>query len=87
MEDADKDSEWLMERAPEVEDVLLLKAKVEIAKGELANALSFYNKVIEQNPFSIDGYRGRAELKQKTGDQQGAEEDLARLQEIEKPAE
>ena len=45
------------------------------------------NKVIEQNPFSIDGYRGRAELKQKTGDQQGAEEDLARLQEIEKPAE
>lgn len=87
VEDADKDSEWLMERAPEVEDVLLLKAKVEIAKGELANALSFYNKVIEQNPFSIDGYRGRAELKQKTGDQQGAEEDLARLQEIEKPAE
>ena len=87
VEDADKDSEWLMERAPEVEDVLLLKAKVEIAKGELANALSFYNKVIEQNPFSIDGYRGRAELKQKTGDQQGSEEDLARLQEIEKPAE
>ena len=54
VEDADKDSEWLMERAPEVEDVLLLKAKVEIAKGELAKALSFYNKVIEQNPFSAE---------------------------------
>lgn len=82
VEDADKDSEWLMERAPEVEDVLLLKAKVEIAKGELAKALSFYNKVIEQNPFSIDGYSERAKLKMQMDDQQGAAEDLAKLKDI-----
>ena len=82
VEDADKDSEWLMERAPEVEDVLLLKAKVEMAKGELAKALSFYNKVIEQNPFSIDGYSERAKLKMQMDDQQGAAEDLAKLKDI-----
>lgn len=86
-DEAEKDCQWLLERAADVEDVLILKAQVEIAKGNHVEALSWYDKVIEQNPFSIDGYRGRAELKQKTGDQQGAEEDLARLQEIEKPAE
>jgi tetratricopeptide (TPR) repeat protein len=55
---------------------------VEIAKGELANALSFYNKVIEQNPFSIDGYSERAKLKMQMDDQQGAAEDLAKLKDI-----
>ena len=63
-------------------EVLLLKAKVEIAKGELAKALSFYNKVIEQNPFSIDGYSERAKLKMQMDDQQGAAEDLAKLKDI-----
>ena len=86
-DEAEKDCQWLMERADDVEDVLILKAQVEIAKGKYDKALSWYNKVIEQNPFSIDGYRERAELKKKMGDQQGAEEDLAKLQEIEKTEE
>lgn len=86
-DEAEKDCQWLMERADDVEDVLILKAQVEIAKGKYDEALSWYNKVIEQNPFSIEGYRERAELKKKTGDQQGAEEDLAKLQEIEKTEE
>ena len=80
---AEKDCQWLMERAADVEDVLILKAQVEIAKGNYSEALTCYNKVIEQNPFSIEGYRERAELKRNTGDQHGAEEDLAKLQEIE----
>ena len=82
VEAAEQDSQWLLERTSSVEDVLILKAKVETAKGNHSEALSYYDKVIEGNPFSIEGFTLRAELKKKMGDQQGAEEDLARLREI-----
>lgn len=82
VEAAEQDSQWLLERASSVEDVLILKAKVETAKGNHSEALSYYDKVIEGNPFSIEGFTLRAELKKQMGDQQGAEEDLARLREI-----
>ncbi|MBP5569459.1 MAG: hypothetical protein J6X46_00275, partial [Prevotella sp.] len=81
-EAAEQDCQWLLERASSVEDVLILKAKVETAKGNYSEALSYYDKVIEGNPFSIEGFTLRAELKKQMGDQQGAEEDLARLHEI-----
>jgi tetratricopeptide (TPR) repeat protein len=82
VEAAEQDCQWLLERASSVEDVLILKAKVETAKGNHSEALSYYDKVIEGNPFSIEGFTLRAELKKLMGDQQGAEEDLARLREI-----
>ena len=82
VEAAEQDCQWLLERASSVEDVLILKAQVEIAKGKYDEALSWYNKVIEQNPFSIEGFTLRAELKKQMGDLQGAEEDMARLREI-----
>jgi tetratricopeptide (TPR) repeat protein len=82
VEAAEQDCQWLLERASSVEDVLILKAKVETAKGNHSEALSYYDKVIEGNPFSIEGFTLRAELKKQMGDQQGAEADLARLREI-----
>lgn len=82
VEAAEQDCQWLLERVSSVEDVLILKAKVETAKGNHSEALSNYDKVIEGNPFSIEGFTLRAELKKQMGDQQGAEEDLARLREI-----
>ena len=82
VEAAEQDCQWLLERASSVEDVLILKAKVETAKGNHSEALSYYDKVIEGNPFSIEGFTLRAELKKLMGDLQGAEEDLARLREI-----
>lgn len=82
VEAAEQDCQWLLERASSVEDVLILKAKVETAKGNHSEALSYYDKVIEGNPFSIEGFTLRAELKKQIGDQQGAEDDLARLREI-----
>ena len=82
VEAAEQDCQWLLERASSVEDVLILKAKVETAKGNHSEALSYYDKVIEGNPFSIEGFTLRAELKKQMGDQQGAEDDLARLREI-----
>ena len=42
-DEAEKDCQWLMERADDVEDVLILKAQVEIAKGKYDEALSWYN--------------------------------------------
>ena len=82
VEAAEEDCQWLMERAADVEDVLLLKAQVETAKGQLEEAITYYGKVIETNPFSIEGYQQRAEVRAKTGDQQGAEEDRAKVQEL-----
>lgn len=82
VEAAEEDCQWLLDRAASVEDVIILKAKVETAKGNHGEALSYYDKVIEGNPFSIEGFTLRAELKRLMGDQQGAEEDLARLREI-----
>jgi tetratricopeptide (TPR) repeat protein len=82
VEAAEQDCQWLLERASSVEDVLILKAKVETVKGNHSEALSYYDKVIEGNPFSIEGFTLRAELKKQMGDQQGAEDDLARLREI-----
>ena len=82
VEAADEDSQWLMERAAEVEEVLMLKAQVETAKGQLKEALIHYDKVIEVNPFSLEGYRERAVIKENIGDHQGAEEDLAKVQEL-----
>lgn len=82
VEAAEQDCQWLLERDSSVEDVLILKAKIETAKGNHREALSYYDKVIEGNPFSIEGFTLRAELKKQMGDQQGAEEDLARLREI-----
>ena len=82
VEAAEQDCLWLLERASSVEDVLILKAKVETAKGNHSEALSYYDKVIEGNPFSIEGFTLRAELKKQMGDLQGAEEDMARLREI-----
>ena len=82
VEAAEQDCQWLLERASSVEDVLILKAKVETAKGNHSEALSYYDKVIEGNPFSIEGFTLRAELKKQMGDLQGAEEDLERLREI-----
>ena len=82
VEAADEDSQWLLEKAAEVEEVLMLKAQVETAKGQLNEALTYYDKVIEVNPFSLEGYRERAAIKENIGDHQGAEEDLAKVQEL-----
>ena len=82
IEAADQDCQWLLERAGQVEDVLILKANIETAKENYDEALSYFDKVIEGNPFSIEGYSQRAELKKKMGDLKGAEEDLAKLRDI-----
>jgi len=79
---ADNDVKWLVEHLAENEDVLLLKARVEEAKGNRDEAVLIYNKVIELNPFNVAAFRGRGAVKLAQGDKQGAEEDMRMVLEL-----
>lgn len=82
LDEATSDIDWLLERAPEHEDVLLMKARLEHQKGKNDEALIYYNKVIDVNPFSADAYRERADIRKEQGDEAGYEEDLQQALEI-----
>lgn len=82
MREADEDAAWLLEHAPENEDVLMLKARIEKAKDNIAGAMTYYNKVTEVNPFHIDAYSERGELKIATGDESGGNDDIRQANEL-----
>lgn len=69
------DADYLEQRLPEQEEVLLLKARCLSAQNQHAEAEQRYAKVIELNPFSIDGYRGRGAERLAQGNRKGAAED------------
>ena len=60
---ADADADWLLEHVGDHEDVLLLKARIEAAKGNSEEAIHTYDKVVEVNPFCIEAFRERGQLK------------------------
>lgn len=80
--EADEDADRLLKDYPESEDVLMLKARVERAKGNADEAILYYNKVIDANPFNADAYRERGELRTSTGDESGGEDDLKHAAEL-----
>lgn len=80
--EADEDAAWLLKHAPENEDVLMLKARIEKAKDNIARAMTYYNKVTEVNPFHIDAYRERGELRIATGDESGGKTDISHANEL-----
>lgn len=79
---ADSDATWLTDNAAEHEDVLLLKARVETAKGNDEAAIGIYDRVTEVNPFSIEAFRERGQLKYNRGDKAGAEADMQTVLEL-----
>lgn len=79
--DADEDATWLLERVPDNEDVLMLKAEIESVRDNIDAAITYYNKVTDINPFNIKAYQKRGELKLKKGDDSGAKEDFEKAQE------
>ena len=79
---AETDADWLLEHVGDHEDVLLLKARVESAKGQAQEAIHIYNKVVEVNPFQIDAFRERGRLKLELGDKAGAEQDMQTVLEL-----
>lgn len=79
---AETDADWLLEHVGDHEDVLLLKARVEAAKGQAQDAIRVYGKVIEVNPFQIDAFRERGRLRLDLGDKAGAEQDMQTVLEL-----
>ncbi len=79
---AETDADWLLEHVGDHEDVLLLKARVEAAKGLAQEAIRVYDKVIEVNPFLIDAFRERGRLRLDLGDKAGAEQDMQTVLEL-----
>ena len=79
---ADNDAQWLLENTDDDEDVYLFKARVERAKENYKEAIHYYNKVTEVNPFRIEAFRERGAVKLATGDKEGADEDGRKLLEL-----
>ena len=77
------DADNLYQRIEENEDVLLLKARVEKALGNLKEAEKVYTKAIDFNPFLIEAYKERSEVRTALGDTAGAKEDQTRVDEME----
>lgn len=81
-EEADADADHLLKDYPESEDVLMLKARIIKAKGNSDEAIEYYGKVIDVNPFHADAYRERGELKLAAGDEKGGNEDIEHANEL-----
>lgn len=79
---ADEDVCWLLEHCDENEDVLMLKARIEAVRGNAGEAIAYYTKVTELNPFSAEAYKERGRVKYGEGDTVGAEEDMRQALEI-----
>ena len=80
--EADEDADRLLKDYPESEDVLMLKARIERAKGNADEAILYYNKVIDANPFNAEAYRERGEVRTDTGDTDGGQDDLRHAAEL-----
>ena len=82
LDGAEQDANWLLEHTEDEEDVLLTVARIAHAKGNDDDALNIYNKVIDVNPFQIDAYRERGQIKFDRGDKDGAQEDMQKVLEL-----
>ena len=82
LDDAVQDADYLFTHLEANEDVLLLKARVLKAQEKMKEAEQVYGMVIEVNPFSLDAYRERSEVRTILGDAAGAVEDEASIKEM-----
>ena len=80
--EAGEDADRLLADYPESEDVLMLKARVERACGNQDEAIIYYGKVIDVNPFHAGAYRERGELLVAAGDESLGNEDLKHAAEL-----
>ncbi|MBO4811224.1 MAG: tetratricopeptide repeat protein [Prevotella sp.] len=79
---AGEDVAWLNAHAEPTEEVLLLGARLQHALGHDDEAVAIYAEVIDLNPFQIDAYRERGQIRFEQGDKQGAEEDMQKVLEL-----
>jgi len=79
---AKEDVDWLVAHVEDNEDVLLMAARVAHAEGRVDEALKIYDKIVDMNPFQLDAYRERGQIRFEQGDKKGAEEDMQKLLEM-----
>lgn len=80
---ADEDAQWLLDQIEyPSEDVLLLKARILHAEGKLDDAILYYNKVVEANPFSAVAFKERGAIYLEKGDKINAEKDMQSFLEV-----
>lgn len=82
-DEAYEDVKQLLKSFSDNEDVLMLKANVEIARGNIAETLKSLDMVIASNPFRVEAYKLRGELRRQQGDEAGAKDDLLYAAELE----
>lgn len=82
LDNADSDALYLLEKYPDNEETLMLKANIERKRNNSNLAVEYYSKVIAVNPFSQDAYRYRRDLSELIGDEAGAKSDAEHLAEI-----
>lgn len=79
---AKEDADWLLAHTEGQEDVLLLVARLQHAKGNDDDAIATYGQIIELNPFHIEAYSERGKIRFDRGDKKGAEEDMQKVLEL-----
>lgn len=80
---ADEDAQWLLDIMEEpIEEVLLLKARLLHAEGKLDDAILYYNKVVDANPFSATAFKERGAIYLEKGDKEMAEKDMQSFLEV-----
>ena len=83
LKSADEDAQWLLEIMEEpIEEVLLLKARLLHAEGKLDDAILYYNKVVDANPFSATAFKERGAIYLEKGDKEMAEKDMQSFLEV-----
>lgn len=80
---ADEDAQWLLDQIETPsEDVLLLKARILHADGKSDDAILYYNKVVDANPFSAVAFKERGAIYLEKGDKANAEKDMQSFLEV-----
>ena len=83
LKSADEDAQWLLDIMEEpIEEVLLLKARLLHAEGKLDDAILYYNKVVDANPFSATAFKERGVIYLEKGDKEMAEKDMQSFLEV-----
>ena len=79
---AKADADWLHDNVGDHEDILLLMARIAAKEQKHDEAITLYNMVIEQNPFSLEAFTERGKQRLALGDKAGAEEDMTTAREL-----
>lgn len=82
---AEEDADYLLAHTENNEDVLLLKARIQEARGLHAEAIDGYGRVLAANPFCIAAFSERGHIRQAQGDEAGAQSDFAEAKKLTLP--